>query len=1342
MVKKLLILLMYFTLGIVTSTAIVAQTNLAADGTRVQWAHTIQVSGSGMQYDLPQPIHIIAPAGMSISIRNTIPNLGGSPFIYDTGLNEITDLHAYLAGIGDMNGRGYAGIFYMTSTGHVWDYWTNVYTVNAYSICKDITVPLDGNGNATIAATDVYGGNNPNIGVVSYSIDKNTFDCSSIAGVTLPPVVAVQQLSINAGAGGPTQWQSFTAPFTGHINSIDVRHGFPNTSQNTIINLELYEGEGTANLIATATNTNQGISGSQAFYNYQFNAVPIISGQKYTWRIYFTTAQNIGWLNLDISNPYAGGRGSNDINWDYVFKVNASEIIPNQVTLTVTDPAGNTDTCTASVTVVDTLAPTLTAVSDQNENVDAMCSFTIPDYTGLTTAADNCGTEMVTQSPLAGTVISGNGTVQAITLSVNDVNGNTNSTSFNVTLVDAIAPTVLTQDITVQLDANGNATITPAQINNGSTDNCTSPIDLVLSLDKTSFNCADVGNTSGIIRAADNNGNYYDLNITTGEATIIGTINGGCNSGVNAIAYDPISGRAFAQSPNGCYEFFEFNPETGGMINSFNTNDVPAALEFVNGVLYGSGIISGELLVINMDTAEMTPIGSHDGNGLWMNGFAYNTNTGTMYGVRGGGGLTELYTINLSTGEATIVGSCGVSLGSINFDSNGKLYGGGGQMPARGNIYEINLLTGEATLVGPTGIPGPVVVNAMMTYDSLSNASSGVTVTLTVTDENGNSNTATAIITVEDNILPTVLTQDITVQLDEEGLATITPAQIDNSSTDNCSIATYSLDITNFSCEDTGDNTVTLTVTDVNGNSNTATAIVTVEDNSAPTIICAENISINNDLGVCGANVTVPQPIVSDNCSISGSTSLAFDGSNDYVNGPNDVVPVTGEYTISVWAKEANDHPSEFRNIFAQGRSLYLGYSNTGIIRLGDSWEDTGVAFPTDNQWHHYTVVRKTNDTELYIDGILIASKGSAIPSPGVNGTWPHNFVVGSQWDGGSEVFDGQIDEIQIWNTSLTEAQITSNMSQRLLGTEANLVAYYNFEDGTGSAILTDVVSSNNGTLTNMDVNAAWVASPYPISAINLTNNFTNNFSASTIYPVGETTVIWTATDASGNVATCLQTVTVNDTEAPTVLTQSITVQLNADGLATITPAQIDNVSTDNCEIDSYALDVYTFDCSNVGENTVTLTVTDIYGNSDSSTAIVTVEDNVAPNVVTVAPFTLQLDEEGSTITITAEDIENGSTDACGIESYALDVDTFDCSNVGENTVTLLVTDIHGNVGTATTVVTIEDTVAPVVITQNVTVELNSRGEAFIDVNDINNGSFDNCSIATMSLDRTAFECS
>ncbi len=77
----------------------------------------------------------------------------------------------------------------------------------------------------------------------------------------------------------------------------------------------------------------------------------------------------------------------------------------------------------------------------------------------------------------------------------------------------------------------------------------------------------------------------------------------------------------------------------------------------------------------------------------------------------------------------------------------------------------------------------------------------------------------------------TAVCQDITVSVDDTGNASITAAQIDNGSTDNCGgIASMSLDITDFTCDNIGDNTVTLTITNSIGNSDMCTATVTVSN--------------------------------------------------------------------------------------------------------------------------------------------------------------------------------------------------------------------------------------------------------------------------------------------------------------------------------------------------------------------------------------------------------------------------------------------------------------------------------------------------------------------------------
>ena len=61
----------------------------------------------------------------------------------------------------------------------------------------------------------------------------------------------------------------------------------------------------------------------------------------------------------------------------------------------------------------------------------------------------------------------------------------------------------------------------------------------------------------------------------------------------------------------------------------------------------------------------------------------------------------------------------------------------------------------------------------------------------------------------------------------------------------------------------------------------------------------------------------------------------------------------------------------------------------------------------------------------------------------------------------------------------------------------------------------------------------------------------------------------------------------------------------------------------------------------------------------------------------------------GGSATISAAQINNGSTDNCGIASMTINRTSFDCSSIGNHTITLTVTDIHGNVSTKTAIVTI-----------------------------------------------------
>ncbi|MGF1556829.1 T9SS type A sorting domain-containing protein [Paucihalobacter sp.] len=475
------------------------------------------------------------------------------------------------------------------------------------------------------------------------------------------------------------------------------------------------------------------------------------------------------------------------------------------------------------------------------------------------------------------------------------------------------------------------------------------------------------------------------------------------------------------------------------------------------------------------------------------------------------------------------------------------------------------------------------------------------TVTVTATDAEAKVSTLDVIVTVVDNINPVAVAQDITVQLDASGAATITANDLENGSTDNCSIVSRSVDITSFDCTNLGTNIVNFTVTDAGGNTNSVSATVTVEDSVSPNAT-AQNITVQLDTdGVASITADDVDNGSTDNCSIATKAIdiVSFDCSN---LGPNTV-------TLTITDQSGNSS------------------NTTAVVTVTD------VILPS--------VVTQNISIELDTNGL---------------------------------------------------ATITAN-------------------------------AIDNGSTDNCTIDSR---------SLDLTSFDCSN--------LGDNTVTLSVTDNSGNTGTATATVTVVDNVNPVAVAQNITVQLDTNGVATITATDLDNGSSDNCGIVNRSINISSFDCSNLGANTVTLTVEDASGNSNNTTAIVTVEDAIAPTVI-VQNFTVALDASGAA-SITVDDIDNGSTDNCTINSRSLDLTSFDCSNLGDNTVTLSVTDNSGNTGTATATVTVVDSVNPVAVAQNITVQLDTNGVATITATDLDNGSSDNCGIVNRGINISSFDCS
>ncbi|MGB1669915.1 MAG: HYR domain-containing protein, partial [Flavobacteriales bacterium] len=245
--------------------------------------------------------------------------------------------------------------------------------------------------------------------------------------------------------------------------------------------------------------------------------------------------------------------------------------------------------------------------------------------------------------------------------------------------------------------------------------------------------------------------------------------------------------------------------------------------------------------------------------------------------------------------------------------------------------------------------------------------------------------------------------------------------------------------------------------------------------------------------------------------------------------------------------------------------------------------------------------------------------------------------------------------------------------------------------------------------------------------------SLTSDHDSGDTFPVGTTTVTYTATDVNGNSITDSFDITVSDNEAPSVATNDVTLVLDASGAASTTATAVNNGSSDNCSIASIDLSQTDFDCTHVGTNTVTLTVTDIHSNQGTATATITVQDNQAPVIAQMADISATNDANNCSAVVTWTD--PAVTDNC---TYTLtsDIASGTAFDVGVTTVTYSVTDAGGNTDSMSFDVTVTDTQGPTISgTPGDITQAKDAGSCDAVVTWTAPTATDNCTLATLGSD-------
>ncbi|MGB3547323.1 MAG: gliding motility-associated C-terminal domain-containing protein [Saprospiraceae bacterium] len=357
---------------------------------------------------------------------------------------------------------------------------------------------------------------------------------------------------------------------------------------------------------------------------------------------------------------------------------------------------------------------------------------------------------------------------------------------------------------------------------------------------------------------------------------------------------------------------------------------------------------------------------------------------------------------------------------------------------------------------------------------------------------------------------------------------------------------------------------ITYYATDCNGNVDSCSHTITVEDSEPPQVVCPPNVSVIAAADSCSARIRVPLPVAAtDNCGLAMETSVTLPADTagallTYALDPNlnryqaqnkDIVfpnlPANAFGTVTIRA--------DFRGDFATNQATF------DLLLNGDnalSASSVGDATCTAPGTYVRTIPATTFNALAQTNNFTVTFRPRAItvppgtPGDGINPCTPVTTNGGN--DGSSYVF----------------ITITYNTLQP---------SYF-----AGGA-----------------------------TTVPLTTPGTQAGQPDLEFAVGITDFSYTLTDLAGNADTCNLIVEVRDTTLPTVLVQPTTVFIDPSGLLsqTIDPSVIDAGSTDNCTIDTTFLTPATFNCSQFNTTQpVTLTVRDVNGNESTAGTFVSVQ--------------------------------------------------------------------------------------------------------------------------------------
>ncbi len=542
---------------------------------------------------------------------------------------------------------------------------------------------------------------------------------------------------------------------------------------------------------------------------------------------------------------------------------------------------------------------------------------------------------------------------------------------------------------------------------------------------------------------------------------------------------------------------------------------------------------------------------------------------------------------------------------------------------------------------------------------------------------------------------PYLGTKDTTVYLDATGNVSITPAFVVDSTSNGEGATCHDMDTTlsvyDFDCSNIGANTIDVILTAYNELSSTEQATVTVVDSTRPVISSLNDTTLylDNSCEVSLPDFTL-NVTATDNCTASVSLTQS----------PAAGTLVTGDLSVVITAEDQSGNQASMSFLVSVNDTIPPEITSSHSDQFIDADENCEGILPD------YTgdVVASDNcDTDLDI---------TQAPAAGTTFSGLKTVTLTVTDD------DGNTDEVSfhVRTRDVTPPVITSvhNDTTLYVSDDCEL----SLPDFTTNLTATDNCSGD-----------------YPGKGTGLSVFQTPG--AGTIYSAGDVLdVKLKVVDDADNADSVVFTVSVADTVSPVITSTHNDINVSGDDNCQYTLPDYTSsvIATDNCDA---SLDISQNPAAGTvitGYSVVTLSVTDDAGNATSVEFTVTIDDNDPP-VLSVQNATIYLDETGNVV-LTGADVITSATDNCALQDTTFSQSDFDCSSIGENTVTVTVFDANDNNVSEDVIVTVVDTLSPVITcVADTTVAANETHVYVVNSSEFDATATDNCGVDSLVND-------